>query len=78
MSLREKLADLQHQLWSGWTQWFFQCGTQNPDGSITIPADLVARWQRQIATPYSELSPGEQDSDRLEADKVLQVIKEHQ
>ena len=56
-------------------KWLFQCCTQNPDGSMTIPVEKVDRWQRQMQTPYAELSEGEQESDRIEADKTLKIIQ---
>lgn len=39
-----------------------------------MPAEFVERWQRQMDTPYAELSGPEQDSDRNEADKFLEVL----
>ena len=76
MDLREKLADLQHEIWSHWMKWLFQCCQANEDGSMTIPKEKVSRWQRQMITPYSQLSDAEKDSDRIEADKVLKVLNE--
>ena len=48
--------------------------TKNEDGSVTIPQELVERWERQTATPYAELSGPEQDSDRKEADKFINLL----
>jgi len=56
-------------------KWLFQCCIQNPDGSMTIPVEKVDRWQRQMQAPYAELSEGEQESDRIEADKTLRIIQ---
>lgn len=39
-----------------------------------MPAAYVARWKRQVETPYAALSDGEQESDRVEADKFLALI----
>ena len=72
--MREQLAALAHAQWSGWMAYLFNLSTSNGDGTITIPAGLVARWQGQIATPYQELTEREKNSDREEADKVLQLI----
>jgi hypothetical protein len=44
------------------------------DGSIVLPADLVARWERQIATRYDELSEEEKQSDREQVMKYLPLI----
>jgi hypothetical protein len=49
----------------------FSKSTLNPDGTITIPADLVTRWTRQANTPYEDLPAGEKESDRKEAREIL-------
>lgn len=72
--LRERLADLEHERWSSWMRWMFTTGTFNADGTWTMPAALVERWQRQMNTPYAELSEREKDSDRKEVDKTLAVM----
>lgn len=77
MSLREELAALAHEQWSGWIIYKLSLGTHNPDGSVTIPAWAVQRWTRRVDTPYAELSDVEKDSDRREADKVLALIVRH-
>lgn len=74
-NLREELSDLCHKQWSGWMDYEFSKGTFNEDGSWTMPAEFVKRWQRQADTPYAELSESEQDSDRNEADKFLALLK---
>ena len=73
-NLREALSDVQHEIWSHWMIWQFSCCQQNDDGSVTIPAAKVERWTRQMNTPYSELSDGERESDRHQADKILKVL----
>lgn len=35
----------------------------------------IARWKRQMVTPYEGLTEKEKDSDRAEADKVLALLK---
>lgn len=72
--MREKLADLCHRQWSGWMSYLFSKGTFNDDGTWTMPAWAVDRWQRQMNTPYSELLVEEKDSDRAEADRFLEII----
>ena len=74
-NLREELAELQHDIWSGWMHYLFSKGTQNEDGTWTMPAWAVERWRRQAATPYSNLSEPEKNSDREIADKVLRMMK---
>lgn len=73
-ALRERLAEYAHVAWSGWMGYMFAKSTVNPDWSVTIPADLVARWKRQMNTQYSDLTEHEKESDRAEADKILHLI----
>lgn len=72
--IREILADLCHRQWSGWMKYLFSKGTFNEDGTWTIPSWAVERWDRQMKTPYAQLSESEQESDRTEADKFLGVL----
>jgi hypothetical protein len=72
---RELLAAYAHDAWSGWMQYLFQHGTQHADGSFTITADQVARWRRQMDTPYAALTTVEQASDRTEADAILRIVQ---
>ncbi len=72
--IREDVAGLCHEQWSGWMRWLFQFGVHNDDGTFTMDADKVARWTRQMKTSYADLSGSEQESDRKEADKFYRVI----
>jgi len=74
--LREKLANLCHEQWSGWMNYLFGKCRINADGSATIPVEFVDRWFRQMKTDYKDLSEAEQNSDRIEADKFLDLIEE--
>ena len=74
--LPERLATLAHEQWSGWMQYLFSGSIENADGSATIPAWAVRRWQRQMTTPYAELSEGEKASDRAEAQRVIDILDE--
>ena len=73
-TLREEIAELAHDQWSGWMKYLFSKGVFNSDGTWTMPQFAVERWERQMKTPYSELSGKEKSSDRVEADKFLRVI----
>lgn len=74
--MREALAKLCHDQWSGWVKYMFSKGTFNKDGTWTMPAWAVERWTHQMDTPYEELSEAEQDSDRKEAAKFSKVFEE--
>lgn len=74
-SLRERLAAIEHERWADWQRYMHGMGTRNPDGSLTIPAELVARWDRQIATPYADLSASEQRSDMEQVDRYWPLIE---
>lgn len=75
--LREELARLCHEMWSGWMEYLFMQNDKNEDGSFTIPEGLVKRWNRQSYTDYAKLSEKEKDSDRIEADKILELVEEY-
>lgn len=74
VGMREILADLCHRQWSGWMEYLFSKGSFNPDGSWTMPKEFVDRWSRQMNTSYKNLFEEEQDSDRKEADKFIDVF----
>ena len=72
--VREKLAAYAHKAWSGWMVYLFEKSTLNADGTVTIPVWAVERWKRQAGTPYAELPEVEKQSDREEADFMLQIM----
>ncbi len=72
--MRERLAQFAHSQWSRWMKHLFSKGTLNKDGSWTMPKWAVDRWMLQMHTPYNDLSNQEKDSDRKEADGMLEVI----
>ena len=71
---REILADVEHTRWGNWQRWMHSLGIRNPDGSMTIPAEHVVRWDRQIETAYADLSEPEKNSDRKEADTSIAAL----
>lgn len=78
--LREALADQEHERWSRWMKYLFgKCRRGKRDlGSLVIPGDSVRHWQRQIDTPYADLSEREKDSGRKEADLTIATMQAHQ
>lgn len=73
-ALIEELAAIEHERWAHWQNYLHQQCHRNPDGSLLIPADLVARWEIQIATPYAELSETEKNSDREQVLRYLPIV----
>jgi hypothetical protein len=72
--LREKLADAEHASWARWMAYLFSKCQRQADGSCTIPSEYVSHWQREVETPYAELSEREKESDRTEVDLILPII----
>jgi hypothetical protein len=72
--LIESLAAVEHERWSHWQRYVHSKGIRQPDGSLLLPAELVARWDKQIATQYEELDDQEKESDREQVRKYLQLI----
>jgi hypothetical protein len=75
--LCERLASLEHERWSRWMRYMFECGVLNPDGSWTMPAEKVARWHRQMSTPYADLTEQEKESDRIEVEHTIVAIRDY-
>lgn len=74
-SLLETLASLEHERWAHWQRYLHsKCVPQGGDGALLIPAELVRHWETQSATPYSELTEKEKESDREQVRKYLPII----
>jgi hypothetical protein len=65
-SLREQLAELEHEQWAHWTEYVLD----------NLTSENIERWKKQIKTPYNSLTEKEKDSDRAWADKVIKIINE--
>ena len=72
--LMEKLASIEHERWSHWQGYLHSKAVRQPDGSLLLPADLVARWEAQIGKKYVELDDQEKESDREQVRKYLPII----
>jgi hypothetical protein len=73
--LLETLASIEHERWSHWQRYVHsKCTPHGDDGALVIPAELVKRWERLIATSYSELTEKEKDSDREQVHRYLPLI----
>lgn len=74
--LLEKLAAAEHERWAHWQRYLHQQCIPGPDGSLTIPADLVRQWTEQMDTPYDDLTEAEKDSDRDQVARYLPLIEQ--
>lgn len=76
LELREALAALEHDRWSGWMKYQFSCRAPGDfTYTWTVPLDKLERWRRQMKTPYHELSEQEKNSDRAEADRTIELLR---
>lgn len=73
-SLYERLAAIEHERWSHWQKYMHSLCTRQDDGSLVIPANHVKQWERQIATPYEELTEAEKNSDREQVDRYWPLV----
>lgn len=62
--LIERLADQEHERWSGWMRHMFANWNE-------INVD---RWKLLMDTPYAELSEHSKESDRKEARKTMEIV----
>jgi hypothetical protein len=72
--LIEELAAVEHGRWAHWQEYVHQQCQRLDDGSLVIPAHLVSRWEKQIDTPYDQLSEQEKQSDREQVERVLPIL----
>lgn len=74
----EKGANLEHARWAKWQKYLHSKCVEHENGKgewVCFPAELFRRWERQINTPYSELSEQEKESDRKEVGSYLPLIR---
>lgn len=76
----EKGAILEHERWAKWQRYLHsRCYEEKgiggePTGNLIIPKELVEHWERQMETPYSELSETEKESDRKQVREYLPLL----
>lgn len=73
-TLIEDLSAIEHERWARWQRYMHDKGDRLPDGSLVLPAELVRRWEIQIATSYAQLSESEKTSDREQVRRYLPLI----
>lgn len=74
----EKFASLQHDIWSHWMQYLYRCSGLDKEGNLVIPKVKKERWARQMDTKYADLPDEEKESDREQAEKVLNLFIEEE
>lgn len=72
---REQLAAIEHQRWADWQLYLHGLCDRREDGGLVISANMAAHWERQIATPYSELSEAEKASDLEQVDRYWPMVE---
>ncbi len=75
-TLIEQLAAIEHERWASWQDYLHRICEPREDGALIIPTGFVDRWERQIATPYADLSEAERESDREQVRRYLPLIRE--
>lgn len=75
--LRQHLAAIEHERWANWQKWCHKILRQelNPNRTNNDLEDVLRRWDKQIATPYSELSDKEKASDMEQVDRYWPLIQ---
>jgi hypothetical protein len=69
--LREKLASIEHERWADWQNYVHRVYLE---GNFK---EFMLRWQKQIGTPYSELSDQEKASDMEQVNRYWHLIEAH-
>lgn len=70
----DRLAEIEHERWAHWQRFVHDSCQEQEDGSLVIPAEVVQRWERQIATPYPDLTQAERDSDIEQVKRYLPTV----
>ena len=70
----DALAEIEHERWADWQAHVFNVSVKNEDGSVTIPAEYVSRWERQVHTPYIALSEDDKQKDRNQVGRYLPSV----
>lgn len=75
--LKEKLAAIEHERWADWQTWMHSkmVTNDNTDKWYHLPKRYFKWWQKQIKTPYADLSEKEKDSDREQVDRYWPLIE---
>lgn len=70
---KDQLAEIEHQRWADWQRWCHVVLRENcPSPELE---KVLERWDRQIATPYEELTDLEKASDMEQVDRYWWLIQ---
>jgi len=72
--LIESLAAVEHERWAHWQRYLHSKCSRKADGSLLLPAELVQKWEKQIATKYEDLGEEQKESDRDQVRRYLPLI----
>ena len=79
--LREKLAELEHEQWRHWMEFMLDkrismvSNTLKKSIDISFPEKTYDDWICKMHVNYNDFIEEEKISDRLWADKVLEIVK---
>ena len=72
--LIEQLSAIEHERWADWQKYVHNICELKSEG-LLIPNKSVRHWNRQIQTPYSNLSEAEKQSDRDQVARYLPLLQ---
>jgi hypothetical protein len=73
--LREQLATIEHERWADWQTWVHKVINEGVEGATL--EQFMERWERQINTPYANLSEQEKISDLEQVDRYWPLIERY-
>lgn len=70
----EHLSKYIHEVWCNWMEYQLPKVIENPDNELINGETWVQRWTRQMNTPYEKLSESEKESDKVIAQKIIDIF----
>lgn len=74
--LREELASIEHERWADWQKYCHSVLRNAPILKLS-QEDILVRWDRQINTPYEQLTDKEKASDMEQVNRYWNLIEDH-
>lgn len=75
--LMEELAAIEHERWADWMRYLFSKAVPNAyTKNLSIMTNDIERWERQIATPYADLSEEDKEKDREQVRRYLPLFEQ--